>query len=165
MKSMKNVANPFLFYIGILITILLTACGPTKEELRIRTDARAKEQEILRTRQEALEHSAEERVKAGDKGPLKVNDPGFRVVTCYEPAPPDEAVSLKTPFGSYVCGNTSAGSKVVEWRKWYCKGESDDCVLSKWTDGQPTFGYVQSKMETTKWSSTVEYKIGPYRLR
>jgi hypothetical protein len=151
--------------LSILIATLLSSCGPSNEELRLREQARAKQQVVLRTRQEVLKHNAEERVRAGDKGPPKIyDDPGHRVATCYVPKPPDVAVSFETPFGKYVCGNSSAGKAVVEWRKWYCKGESDNCVLSEWRNGQPTFGPLQDKFDMGKLSADFGWKIGPYPL-
>ena len=47
------------------------------------------------------------------------------------------------------------GDVILSWRKWYCLGEEDICVLSEWKDGEPTFGdYLKGKLSYTSDGTT-----------
>ena len=153
----------FLFVLIVSVTTFLPSCGPTLEEIRSREQAREKEQETLRNRQESLKKKYEERINAGELGPPKVEDLGYSVVTCIYPRPPEDYCYItndKFTWG-YICGNTPQGKEIIAWRKWYCKGEDASCVLSRWKNGQPTFGEVVKTTTTIMITRDIGFKIGP----
>jgi hypothetical protein len=133
----------------VMLCVMIAGCGPTKQELAAReADRKAEEQEISQIKAQ-LKKSAQLREASGERIPPKVEDPGYGVGDCVKPKLPDNIISIYAPgIGTFVCGNTKAGSKILAWRKWYCKGVElsreryKKCVLSEWENGEPTFGPI-----------------------
>ena len=150
MGKLNSSAKPFgLIVVSVMLSVMIAGCGPTKQEIAAREAARkAKEQEILQIKAK-LRKSAQLREASGERIPPRVEDPGYKVRECIvKPKLPQGIGFISSGCGSSVCGNTTAGSKIVAWRKWYCEGadltqsQYERCVLAEWKGGEPTFWSV-----------------------
>lgn len=94
-----------------------------------------------------LRERAEQRMKAGEVVPVRVEDPGYPVANCVLPDnfPVNKGfVSFDTGFIGkiqYTCFNNELGKSIVARRIWYCEGSEnrEACILGKWIKGEPTF--------------------------
>lgn len=114
-----------------------------------------------------LKEQAEQRIKAGEIVPPRVNDPGYPVANCILPDnfPSDDGfVSFDTGFLGkiqYTCLNQKAGKAIVARRAWYCEGSKKRkaCILGEWVNGEPTFkGMLVGTHETGLGNITFYFK-------
>jgi len=143
------------FFTAVILALVIAGCGPTKIELAEREAHYAARRAELTARQIRLKERADRLIATGEEHPPKpMRDPGYPIVNCISPKLPDNAIAIMG-FGSpsssneghylgwnaVICANTKAGMEILNWRKWYCKGEGQACIYSKWENGEPTFGY------------------------
>jgi hypothetical protein len=108
----------------------------------------------------AVERSVQDRIAKGEKPPATPADPGYPIMRCtgLEPVPtvfsapadsglPGMMMRMQVGSSQVICGNSIEGAQILAYREWYCGGQADDCVLSKWVDGHPTLARQPSEAE------------------
>lgn len=146
----------------------ITGCA-NQESLVQRMERQQREAQQLAERRRELSERVTARIQAGEAPPEKPDDPGFSIMRCLglKTAP----TVLGTPIGALrnvICGNSRGGRQIRIYREWYC-GDTENCVLSKWADGQPTFESYFSHM-TLQYSaideagSQVDIQVQSYEL-
>lgn len=142
------------FKLIILLSIVLPVsllfiydCSPGNRQIA-QAESHANGLEMKNSDEKAvLKKYAEQRIRAGDIAPPRVEDPGYPVADCILPDnfPADKGfVSFDTGFLGkiqYTCFNKEAGKSIVAWRTWYCEGSENKeaCIFGKWVNGEPTF--------------------------
>lgn len=110
-------------------------------------------QSTVEQRKEALANKVKQRLETGEVEPYKVNDPGNALCNCntgpyvytlddYSSISDNKSViNVIDPLEgkNYICADLGEGNALISWRRWYCLGEDDNCFLSRWENGQPTF--------------------------
>jgi hypothetical protein len=143
------------FFTAVILVLVVVGCGPTKIELAEREAYYAARRAELTARQTSLKERADRIVATGGEHPSKpMRDPGYPIVNVISPKLPDDAIAVEgfgvpsssneghyLTWNAVICGNTKAGREILNWRRWYCKGEDQACIYSKWENGEPTFGY------------------------
>lgn len=143
------------FFTAVILAFVIVGCVPTKIELAEREAYYAARRAELTARQIRLKERADRLIATGEEHPPKpMRDPGYPIVNVISPKLPDDAIAVmgfgfksSSNEGHYlrwnavICGNTKAGMEILNWRKWYCKGEDQACIYSNWKNGEPTFGY------------------------
>jgi|GEM_PF-2762549 len=139
---MRTAARPIPLTIFMLVLMTLSGCssGPTLQERKAKREAR---QQAIAIAQDKLEAEVANRQANGEIMPERVVNPEFAVARCSSEQLTQDTAAIDTGFysSSFVCENTQAGKKVVEWREWYCKGKERKhlCVLGRWDDGIPSY--------------------------
>jgi hypothetical protein len=168
-----GVGKKFMAVVAISVTAatLLCSCGPSKKEIAEREARRDAEKAKIAELRRALRLQSQERISSGERVPPKVKDPGYWIVDCVSPELPEDAVAVVgTGFGAskHICGNTTGGKEIVAWRKWYCDGSEhfERCVLSRWVDGQPTFGEILTyTLQEGMPGKNITFTFSPYKLK
>lgn len=163
---MKKISMVFLAF-SMVFTVLV-GCGPTKQELAKRHRLEEERKALIVERQMKLKDQVSRRIAAGEAQPNKPNDPGYEIVNLIRPKLSDDAITIRGLPGvdgllpsNVICGNTKGGREILEWRRWYCKDQPEDCIYSVWKDGQPTFEVTIQKTTTLKLSDgTFIFKPG-----
>jgi hypothetical protein len=130
-----------------IASLLLVGCGTSARDTQAEIQRNRQQAQVRNARLESLRVNAEARLKAGETAPENTADPGHEVVRCQGIAP--VPFTLQTPLAALsavICGNSEQGQKVLAYRRWYCGQGDSTCVLSQWSDGQPTLreGFGQS---------------------
>lgn len=128
--------------IFMLVLMAFSGCssGPTLQEREAQREAR---RQAIAIAQNKLEAEVVNRQADGETMPERVVNPEFPVARCSAVQLTQDTAAINTGIylASFVCENTQAGKKVVEWREWYCKGKERErlCVLGRWDDGIPSY--------------------------
>lgn len=147
-------------------TLSITGCA-SQESTAQYMERQQREAQQLAEHRRAFSERVAARMQAGEVPPDKPDDPGFGIVRCLglQTAP----TTLGTPMGfgsKVICGNSRGGRQILDYRQWYC-GDTEDCVLGTWADGQPTFDNFYAHM-TLQYSvldehgSRVDLQVQPY---
>ncbi len=115
---------------------------------------RQEEARRLLESQSAIKQAVDQRIASGAVPPPRGADPGHPMMNCLGMLPvpfqisansfpglsEEVASSLRLNTGSttVICANSIEGSRVLAYREWYCQGKQSACVLSAWSDQQPS---------------------------
>ena len=138
--SITSMPIPLTVFILALMVLSGCASGPTSQEREAQREAR---RQAIAIAQDKLEAEVVNRQANGETMPERAVNPEFAVARCSSVQLTQDMAAIDTGIysASFVCQNTLAGKKVVEWREWYCKGKEHErlCVLGRWNDGVPSY--------------------------